>query len=191
MQLMVPNMSNDNITQGNGSPLLKSPIRIFEAWVQHGPTQNIANDYLVIDQANPSIAKPWDQTSQYLNAIEENVAVPTEKIPKASGEQTIKTGKIKTGSDETIWTLTNENRDARWKETILSDSSSFYGETLTMGINGNATRWLKLNGHAYYLSLSNMYWRKGVYNNVNPRVYVGIPTNYHYVITRLGRVYLN
>lgn len=62
---------------------------------------------------------------------------------------------------------------------------------MTTCIKGNATRWMKINGAAYYVSLSNMYWRKGMYNNVSPRIYVGIPTDYHYVDMRLGRVYLN
>lgn len=41
------------------------------------------------------------------------------------------------------------------------------------------------------MSLSNLYWRKGMYNNVTPRLIWDSPTDYHYVITRLGRVYLN
>ncbi|SFG87189.1 RagB/SusD family nutrient uptake outer membrane protein [Pontibacter chinhatensis] len=192
MQNMVPNMSNDQIKRGNGSPLLNSQIRIFEAWVQHGPTQNLAQDYLVIDKANPNLALPWDQTSQYKEAVDEMASIPTSLIPQANGEASVQSGVIKPGSSETVWTLTNMGRDARWSASILSDSSAqFYGETLTMGVQGNASRWLKMNGYAYYQSLSNMYWRKGIYNNVSPRIYVGIPTDYHYVITRLGRVYLN
>ncbi len=192
MQNMVPNMSNDQITQGGGSPLLSSQIRIFEAWVEHGPTQNIADEYLVIDKNDPTKAFKWNQTSQYTAAIDETLAIPTSKIPVANGETSIKRGTIKPASTETVWSLTNIGRDARWNATVLSDSSSrFYGEILTTCINGNATRWLKLKGAAYYQSLTNMYWRKGVYNNVSPRVYVGVTTDYHYVITRMGRVYLN
>lgn len=192
MQLMVPNVSNDQIRQGGASPLLKSPIRIFEAWGQHGPSQNFADDYLVIDKSDPSKAVKWFETSQYRSAVDESAQIPLEKIPTATGEKQVKKGSIKAGSEETIWTLNNENRDARWNQTVISDSSGvFYGETLTTTIKGNVGRWLKMEGHAYYQSLSNMYWRKGIYNNVNPRVYVGVPTDYHYVVTRLGRVYLN
>jgi hypothetical protein len=192
MQLMVPNMSNDQISQGGGSPLLSSPIRIFEAWVQHGPTQNISDDYLVIDQANPSQALRWDKTSQYLAAVDENASIPVNKIPVAAGETSVKHGVIKPSSTQTVWSLTNAGRDARWNASILSDSSSkFYGEILTTTINGNASRWLKISGKAYYQSLSNMYWRKGIYNNVTPRIYADVNTDYHYVVTRLGRVLLN
>jgi hypothetical protein len=191
MQLMVPNMSNASISQYGGSPLLNSSIRIFEAWVQHGPTENLAKDYLVIDKSDPSIALPWNQTSQFKSAINVSATIPTTEIPQAGGEVSVSHGSIKPGSDESIWTLTNEKRDARWAATFITDSTQFYGETLTTSVLGNATRWMKIRGAAYYLSLTNMYWRKGVYNNVNPRIYVGIPTDYHYVVTRLGRVYLN
>jgi hypothetical protein len=192
MQLYTPNVNNDQLAKSGGTPLFNSPIHIFEAWVQHGPTQNIADDYLVIDKNDPTQALPWNQTSQYKAAVDENVAIPTSLIPQAKGETSIQHGIIKAGSTETLWTLTNENRDARWSASILSDSCpKFYGETLTTCILGNATRWQKINGFAYYVSLTNMYWRKGEYNNVTPRIYVGIPTDYHYVITRLGRVYLN
>jgi hypothetical protein len=191
MQLYIPNMSNDQIMTYGGSPLLTSPIRVFEAWVQHGPSENMADDYLVIDKNDPTKALPWNQTSQFLKAIDENASVPASMIPQANGETSVEHGMIKAGSDENIWTLTNTNRDARWQASIVSDSSLLYGQLLTTTIKGNATRWMKINGAAYYQSLTNMYWRKGVYNNVSPRIYVGVPTDYHYVVTRLGRVYLN
>ena len=192
MQLYVANVNNDQLNKSGSTPLFNSPIHIFEAWVQHGPPQNIADDYLVIDKNNPAKALPWNQTSQYQAAIDEGAAVPTSLIPQANGETSVQHGMIKSGSTETVWSLTNQNRDARFNASILSDSSArFYGETLTTGIHGNAGRWQKINGFAYYVSLTNMYWRKGVYNNVSPRVYVGVPTDYHYVVSRLGRVYLN
>lgn len=191
MQLMVPNFSNSSVSRYGGSPLLESSIRIFEAWVQHGPTANLARNYLVIDRNDPSEALPWDQTSQFKNAVNQNVSVPETKIPKANDETSIEQGMIRPGSNETIWTLTNVGRDARWQATIISDSSRFYGETLTTCILGNSTRWMKKNGFAYYLSLTNMYWRKGVYEEVSPRIISRTPTDYHYIVTRLGRVYLN
>jgi hypothetical protein len=50
---------------------------------------------------------------------------------------------------------------------------------------------MKIGGFAYYVSLTNLYWRKGIYNNVSPRPFYNVPTDYHYVLMRLGRVYLN
>ncbi|AIM37955.1 hypothetical protein KO02_15590 [Sphingobacterium sp. ML3W] len=192
MQVMIPNLNNDNIKLSGGSPLLKSPIRIFEAWGDHGPSMDFTDDYLVIDQQDPQKAVRWNETSQYKKAVDEQASIAPTLIPKANGESEVKRGSIKSGQTETIWSLTNAARDARWNASILSDSSAvFYGETLTTDVKGNSGRWLKLNGHAYNTSLTNMYWRKGVYNNVNPRIYAGVPTDYHYVTTRLGRVYLN
>lgn len=192
MQVMIPNLNNDNIKQSGGSPLLKSPIKIFEAWGDHGPSQDLADDYLVIDAENPQTAVRWDKASQFKKAVDEQATIATTIIPKANGEKELNRGTIKAGSNATIWSLTNQNRDVRWNASVLSDSSAvFYGETLTTDVKGNSGRWLKLNGFAYYTSLTNMYWRKSVYNNVNPRIYVGVPTDYHYVIARLGRVYLN
>ena len=192
MQLMIPNLSNDNIQLSGGTPLLKSPIRIFEAWGDHGPSQDLADDYLVTDADIPQKTVRWDESSQFKNAIDAQETIPVSLIPKAAGEKELYRGSIKAGSNETVWTLANQHRDARWNASVLSDSSAvFYGETLTTDVKGNSGRWLKLNGFAYYTSLTNMYWRKGVYNNVNPRIFVGVPTDYHYVVTRLGRVYLN
>lgn len=190
MQLMIPNMNNDRVIQNGGSPLF-NVSNVFEAWVQHGPSYNLAQDYLVIDQNNPSLAKPWNETSQFLAAVDESSSISTAEIPHAGGESTVLHGVIRNGSNQSIWTLTNVGRDARWNASVISDSTMLYGETLTTCIHGNADRWIKINGIGYYLSLTNLYWRKGVYNDVNPRIYVGVPTDYHYVITRLGRIYLN
>lgn len=191
MQLMAPNLSNNFINQYGGSPLLTSSSQVFEAWLQHSPTQNFVDDYLVVDKNDPSKAVAWDETSQYKDAVQEGVQISETDIPKADGETTIKSGKIKAGSQESIWTLTNTNRDARWQSSIVSDSTQYYGELITTNILGNAPRWMKINGNAYYLSLSNLYWRKGMYTNVSPTLLVGTPTDYHWVITRLGRVNLN
>lgn len=190
MQNSFPNVGNGQVAAYGGSPLFVNATRIFEAWVQHGPTQNMADAYLVKDKADPSKALPWNQTSQYLAAVDESAVPSVNDIPRATGETVVKEGVIRPGSNESIWTLSNEGRDARWAASIVSDSTKYFGEDVTTGILGNAGRWLKLTGNAYYVSISNMYWRKGIYN-VSPRVYVGIPTNYHYVLTRLGRVYLN
>lgn len=193
MQLYVPLLDNDRITRSGGSPLLKNNNNVLFAWVQHGPTQNMADDYLVIDQTDPSKALRWDQTSQYLTAVDESAIIPSSKIPVAGGETSVKRGTIRPGSTETIWTLSNMNRDARWASSIVSDSTLLYGETLTTCINGNSTRWMKINYNsiAYYESLTNLYWRKGIYTNISPQLYYSTPTDYHYVPTRLGRVFLN
>ncbi|WP_051691849.1 RagB/SusD family nutrient uptake outer membrane protein [Pedobacter borealis] len=197
MQTMVPNLNNDRISRNGGS--LFTNQNIFEAWGTNFPTQNFTDDYLTIDKANPTLAVAWNKTSQYLANVDESATVPStgtghNVIPRNTGETTIKSGRIIPGSTETIWSLANQNRDARWKATIWSDSTErIYGEQLTTTLHGNADRWMRITGIAPnpYVTLTNMYWKKGLYTNVNPRPYVGVPTDYHYVAMRLGRVYLN
>lgn len=199
MQLSMPNISVDKIKKFEGSPLFDKPVP-FECWPEHFPSQNLADAYLTIDKADPTKVAPWNQTSQYKAAIDEDVDVmiphsrlgfPHNKVPKASDENVVVQGKIKNGSRETLWTLTNENRDARWKASILSDSSIFYNETMTMTMRGNSGRWISINGGDWGATSTNMYWRKGMYSNVSPSFLNTVTTDYHYVSMRLGRVYLN
>nr|WP_199081356.1 RagB/SusD family nutrient uptake outer membrane protein [Pedobacter sp. ASV19] len=199
MQNSLPNITADKIKKFDGSPLFVKSVP-FECWPENFPAQNLTDDYLTIDKADPTRVLPWTQTSQYKNAIDETINViapftrlgfPQNKVAVSADETVVKMGRIKPGSTETMWTLTNENRDARWKASIISDSTSFYGETLTTCLRGNATRWMTINGGEYGFSLSNMYWRKGIYSNVAPSFLNTVSTDYHFVCMRLGRVYLN
>ncbi|SDF50714.1 Starch-binding associating with outer membrane [Mucilaginibacter pineti] len=199
MQNSIPNITADKIKKFDGSPLFNKSVP-FECWPENFPAQNLTDDYLTIDKSDPTKVLPWNQTSQYKNAVDESVNVtapftrlgfPQNKVPVSADETQIKQGRIKPGSTETMWTLTNENRDARWHASIISDSTSFYGELFTTCLRGNAGRWLGINGGEYGFGLSNMYWRKGVYTNVSPSFLNTVSTDYHYVCMRLGRVYLN
>ena len=197
MQLYMLNVNNDAIKRFGGSPLFTSDATPFIAWVQHGPTNNLAEDYLVIDKADPTKALPWDQTSQFNAAIDQNASIPSsgnynKEIPQAGGETSIEHGVVKPGSADNIWTLTNDGRDARYAASFISDSTQFYGQTITTDVHGNASRWSKIVGESYYVSLTNLYWKKGVYTNIPaPAFYYSTPTDYHYMCMRLGRVYLN
>ncbi|WP_316816685.1 RagB/SusD family nutrient uptake outer membrane protein [Pedobacter nyackensis] len=200
MQNAMPNITADKINKFQGSPLFTKSVP-FECWPENFPAQNLTDDYLTIDKADPTRVVAWNQTSQYMNAIDETVNVlapfsrtgfPHDKTAKLNDETLVKMGRIKPGSTETIWTLTNENRDARWKASIISDSTRFYNELFTTGLRGNAARFLgEINGGDYAFTLSNMYWRKGIYTNVNPSYLNSVSTDYHFVCMRLGRVYLN
>lgn len=191
MQLMVMNLNNDRVGQFGGTPLFNSSTT-FEAWLMHVPAYNLAKDYLVIDQANPSLAVPWDQSSQYQAAVVESTT-PTGGINKQNNETYIKLGTIAPTSSSAIWNLVNEGRDARWSQTLVTDNTTFLGETVTTNMKGNATRWARIWNESMFghSGISNMYWRKGIYTNVKPRIYANVSTDYHYVSMRLGRVYLN
>jgi len=199
MQNSIPNITADKIKKFEGSPLFIKSVP-FECWPENFPAQNLTDEYLTVDKADPTKAVRWNETSQYKNAVDEGVDVlapfsregfPHNKVAKSADENLVKMGRIKAGSTETFWTLTNENRDERWKASIISDSTSFYGELFTTSLKGNASRWLGINGGEYGFGLSNMYWRKGMYTNVSPSFLNSVSTDYHYVCTRLGRVYLN
>lgn len=199
MQGAMPNITVDKVNQYEGSPLMSANTP-FEAWPSYFPATNLTDDYLTIDKNDPARAVAWNQTSQYKNAVDENVNVratftrigfPYNKVGSNPSETTVLQGQVKAGSNETIWTLTNENRDARWAASIISDSTSFFGQTFTTGMHGNATRWISMYGGVYGTGYTNMYWRKLMYNNVSPRFFYNVITDYHNVCMRLGRVYLN
>lgn len=80
------------------------------------------------------------------------------------------------------------NRDDRFYATIVQDSSQYFNSILTMREKGNL-HWESRVGSDWGTALTGYIYRKGVY--MNERVYYTSPTNYHYVILRLGRSYLN
>ena len=199
MQTALPNLTVDKVNTFQGSPLFNKAVP-FECWPEQFPSQNLADDYLVKDKADPTKALPWTQTSQYMASVDESVNMrvpftrmgfPQDKVPAAGTEVPIKQGRIKPGSTETIWTLTNEGRDARWKASIISDSTRFANELFTTCLRGNATRWISDYGGIWGAGHSNLYWRKGIYTNVSPSYLNTVRTDYHWVCMRLGRVYLN
>ena len=199
MQLALPNISNDKVIKFDGGPLFSKPVA-FELWPEYFPSQNLADDYLVIDKADPTKVLPWNQTSQYLAAMDEGVNVrapytrrgfPNDKVPSGGDEVVVKQGRIKAGSLENLWTLTNVGRDARWKVSIISDSIRFANELFTTNTKGNANRWISVYGGDWGSTATNMYFKKGMYTNVAPSYLNSVSTDYHYVCMRLGRVYLN
>ena len=53
MQEMIPNQNNDAIKNFGCSPVMKTDF-IFECWMSHAPSQNLVDNYLVIDRlTNP------------------------------------------------------------------------------------------------------------------------------------------
>jgi len=173
LQWCVPNINNDYLKSLGAGPLFKSNINIFEAWNQFVPSQTLVDNYLIIDQLTGE-ALPWDKTSQFLNNME------------LIGDRE---WKIKDGIDLVVNDIIYENADKRLSASIVFDRSVWFGEDIATRVKGNlyGKVWGAYN---WCMSTTDYYWRKGTYT-VSPRVYVGIPTDYHWVITRLGRVYMN
>lgn len=48
MQTVIPNQGNDNLKSWDVVLCLKDWV--FECWLEHSPSQNLVDDYLVIDQ---------------------------------------------------------------------------------------------------------------------------------------------
>lgn len=177
LQNVMPNTNNGAVAARNGFPFFKVD-GIFLGWMWWAPSQNLVDDYLVIDQADPGKALKWNETSQFMANI--NRLSSTNPVVQDTG--------VLTGASD-VSALMYEHRDKRFYASIVYDSCTWFGEQISMKVRGNLYR-LTNGALGPHMSPSNYVWRKGVYN-VNPRVAYGVPTDYHWVVFRLGRVYLN
>lgn len=62
---LIPNLLNSNLEKNGCGPLFKNPD-IFECWLDHTPSQNLVDDYLVIDQETGKAVR-WYEASQFVN----------------------------------------------------------------------------------------------------------------------------
>ena len=106
-------------------------------------------------------AKDWDESSYYKNYLQHGGYV-----------------------SEAIY----KNRDNRFYATIVQDSSLYFNSIVTMRDKGNL-HWESKNGGDWGTALTGYIWRKGVYTD-NTLLNTD-PTNYHYILLRLGRSFLN
>nr|MDE6651711.1 RagB/SusD family nutrient uptake outer membrane protein [Paramuribaculum sp.] len=178
----------------------------FESWCVAAPTQNMVDAYLVIDEQD-GLAKPWNETSQFINntvEITEDEALPLYSYmgvndagePAAianytyasSTEKYLKGYKVTT-EGANISELMYNNRDARFYGSIIYDGCRFYDEDITCYYHGNFGRYGRdtYNG---YVPITNYAGLKGVYN-VSPRYINTSFTDYHEVVSRYGRAILN
>ena len=188
MQEMIPNQNNDAIKNFGCSPVMKTDI-IFECWMTHAPSQNLVDNYLVIDRLTNQ-AVPWNESTQFKNSVNE---VPVSDVADmAYDPKELVNGKGYVSKDGTkLNELVYGNRDKRFYATIVYDSCLFYGETITMCQKGNLNRCSRVgNPGTSHMPLTNYMWRKSIYN-VSPRPFVDVLTDYHYVVFRLGRVLMN
>lgn len=192
---LIANVLNDNLQKNNCSPLFKNPD-IFECWLDYTPSQNLVDDYLVIDEADGK-AKRWYETSQFVNNTREiDQTAAFEIIDHKGGDNGDKVVKAyqlvnPTADGPDISDLMYNHRDARFDESILHDKSEFYGETLAMFSYGNMTRWSTNRYASDHVPLTNYATRKSIYTNMSPRPFYNTQTDWHMVITRYGRALLN
>ena len=188
MQEMIPNQNNDAIKNFGCSPVMKTDF-IFECWMSHAPSQNLVDNYLVIDRLTNQ-AVPWNESTQFKNSVNE---VPVSDVADmAYDPKELVNGKGYVSKDGTkLNELVYGDRDKRFYATIVYDSCLFYGETITMCQKGNLNRCSRVgNPGTSHMPLTNYMWRKSIYN-VSPRPFVDVLTDYHYVVFRLGRGLMN
>ncbi len=65
MQEMLPNQSNKRLEDYGGRPFFNRDL-VFECWLEHSPSQNLVDDYLVIDQITNQGVK-WNESTQFVN----------------------------------------------------------------------------------------------------------------------------
>lgn len=107
-------------------------------------------------------AKDWDQTSYYKN-FRENGGYVSDAIYK--------------------------NRDNRFYASIVYDSTMFFKNEVWTRLGGNLNWASAIGGGDWGMTKTGYIYRKCVYEA--KRLLNDQPTNYHYVLLRLGRSYLN
>ena len=193
MQQLTANVLNSNVELSGCGPSFKVGD-MFEGWLEYSPTQNLVDDYLVVDEESNEAVR-WYEASQFTKhtrslSREEAMAKIEYKDAKEFNGEDFKAFEVTSG-DKNISDLMYSNRDKRFEASILHDQSEFYGETLTMNNHGNMCRWTTLNYGQFHVPLSNYSTRKCMYTNLSPRPFWNVTTPYHKVVFRYGRALLN
>jgi len=188
---LIPNVLNSNVELNGCGPLFNT-ADIFECWLDHTPSQNLVDDYLVIDQETGKAVR-WDESSQFLNNTEtisrsEAMAIGYKDEAEFSGD--LKAFKVTTPG-VSISDLMYNNRDKRFDASILHDNSTWYGETLTFYNHGNMSRWATARYGSDHVSVTNYGTRKYIYTDMSPRPFYNVNTDYHKILFRYGHALLN
>jgi hypothetical protein len=186
MQNVMPNTYNDILLRNGCGPLFETNAgQPFIGWMWWAPTQNLIDEYEVIDESTGEGVR-WDESSQFKQYVTITQGAPAWTT---GGEETEVLFYGTTTDNVSVSDLMYNNRDARFQASIVRDDDRWWNEEIRMTVNGNL--WRKTNGQlGPHMSVTNYCLRKGVYN-VQPRVLAGTPTDYHFVVTRYGRVLLN
>lgn len=212
---IMPNLSVEETARGskNGTSTLNPNIQTFNCWGIYWPTQDLVDQYLAVDEVTGE-AKPWYETSQFLNNVElvaaSSMSVGSlEVFTRFDGErrnlptaQDLNTGRadyplfnrigrIKESSTRDVSEIMYSRRDKRFDYTVAHDRSEVWGEVMEMNLGGNASQGIrsKENG-GWYTTTTGYYWRKNTVTP-DPNSFYNVKINMHYVIARLGEMYMN
>ena len=211
-----PNISTDNVKNSQSPVALKQANgQTFEGWAIYFPTQDLADQFLVTDEATGE-ALPWYETSQYVNNV--NVLDPTtiteagqvdqysqvngdlRRIPTPQDFNQTKDGydvfkryhQLKAGSERDLSDLMYQGRDKRFYTTMVYDKCTWMNENVDLNLGGNMSMGVRdKEDGGWYNTTTGYYWRKSNIENPEPRAFHNSKVALHFNITRLGEAYLN
>ncbi|MGP1536051.1 RagB/SusD family nutrient uptake outer membrane protein [Bacteroides heparinolyticus] len=190
---LVPNLTNSNLEINGCSPLFNKPD-IFECWLDHTPSQNLVDAYLVIDEESQKAVR-WYESSQFKNNTKPIGADETMKKIEYKDEAELKGDRFKafetTTPGKSISDLMYNRRDKRFDASIIHDGSWFLNEDITTCNHGNMSRWATKRYAADHVPLTNYSTRKYIYTDMAPRPFYNVYTDYHKILFRYGRALLN
>ena len=211
-----PNISTDNVKNSQSPVALKQANgQTFEGWAIYFPTQDLADQFLVTDEATGE-ALPWYETSQYTSNV--NVLDPTtiteagqvdqysqingdlRRIPTPQDFNQTKDGypvfqryhQLKEGSTRDISDLMYQGRDKRFYTTMVHDKCTWMNENIELNLGGNMSMGVRdKEDGGWYNTTTGYYWRKSNIENPEPRAFHNSKVALHFNITRLGEAYMN
>ena len=211
-----PNISTDNVKNSESPVALKQANgQTFEGWAIYFPTQDLADQFLVTDEATGE-ALPWYQTSQYVTNV--NVLDPAtiteagqvdqysqlngdlRRIPTPQDFKQTKDGyavfqryhQLKAGAERDLSDLMYQGRDKRFYTTMVYDKATWMNEFIGLNLGGNMSMGVRdKEDGGWYNTTTGYYWRKSNIENPEPRAFHNSKVALHFNITRLGEAYLN
>lgn len=187
----------------------------YGGWCKYHPTQDMVDQYLVIDE-NTGEALPWYETSQYKANVENldplSVTTPgqIDQFTKTNGDvrrmpspqdltgfkesfpSLIRYDRLKEGSPKNISELMYSGRDKRFYTNISYDGCMWLGEYCDINWGGNLFQGVRdREDGGWYTTVTGYYWRKNNQSGTVPRAHTSVNTDYSYHIARLGEAYLN
>ena len=211
-----PNISTDNVNNSQSPTALKQANgQTFEGWAIYFPTQDLADQFLVTDDATGE-ALPWYETSQYVNNV--NILDPAtiteagqvdaykqlngddRRIPTPQDFNQTKDGydvfqryhQLKAGSERDLSDLMYQGRDKRFYTTMVHDKATWMNEYIELNLGGNMSMGVRdKEDGGWYNTTTGYYWRKSNIENPEPRAFHNSKVALHFNITRLGEAYMN
>ena len=211
-----PNISTDNVKNSQSPVGLKQANgQTFEGWAIYFPTQDLADQFLVTDEATGE-ALPWYETSQYTSNV--NILDPAtiteagqvdqysqlngdlRRIPTPQDFNQTKDGypvfqryhQLKEGTARDLSDLMYQGRDKRFYTTMVYDKCTWMNENIELNLGGNMSMGVRdKEDGGWYNTTTGYYWRKSNIENPEPRAYYNSKVALHFNITRLGEAYMN